>query len=82
MKKPDLKSFDLKALADDFKNLNPQDVGAWPLLPRLTVLVVLFAAILGAGYWFIWKGQIEVFDIVNGHSPGNAFQYCATGPCG
>jgi type IV pilus assembly protein PilO len=59
MKKPDLKAFDLKALADDFKNLNPQDVGAWPLLPRLTVLVVLFAAILGAGYWFIWKGQME-----------------------
>jgi type IV pilus assembly protein PilO len=59
MKKPDLKSIDFKALADDFKNLNPQDVGAWPLLPRLTVLVVLFAAIIGAGYWFVWKGQME-----------------------
>lgn len=59
MKKPDLKKIDFKALAEDFKNLNPQDVGAWPVLPRAVVLVALFAAIVAAGWWFVWKGQME-----------------------
>lgn len=59
MKKPDLKAIDFKALADDFKNLNPKDVGAWPVLPRIAVLVMLFVLILAAGWWFVWKGQLE-----------------------
>ena len=59
MKKLDVKALDFKALTQDFQNLNPQDIGAWPLLPRATVLVFIFVAILGAGYWFVWKGQME-----------------------
>jgi type IV pilus assembly protein PilO len=59
MKAADLKNIDFKALAEDFKNLDPKDIGAWPLLPRASVLVVLFAVILGAGWWFVWKGQME-----------------------
>lgn len=62
MKKLDMKKLDFKSLAQDFQNLNPQDIGAWPLLPRITVLIVLFVAILGAGYWFVWMGQIDDLD--------------------
>lgn len=63
MNKPDLKKIDFKAIADDFKNLNPQDVGAWPLLPRISVFFALFVAILVAGWWFVWKGQIEALEV-------------------
>lgn len=63
MKTPDLKKFDFKAIAEDFKNLDPQDVGAWPVLPRATVLLVLFAAIVAAGWWFVWKGQMEGLEV-------------------
>ena len=53
---------DLKSLADDFRNLSPHDVGAWPLLPRVAVLLGLFVAILAAGWWFVWNDQLGVLE--------------------
>ena len=54
-----LPQIDFKALADDFRNLNPQDVGTWPLAPRLATLVGLFILILVGGWWFLWNEQLE-----------------------
>ena len=62
MKPSSLRKIDFKALADDFRNLNPQDVGAWPLLPRVTVLAGLFVGVLAAGGWFIWSDQLETLN--------------------
>lgn len=62
MKKPGFPKLDFKALADDFKNLNPKDIGAWPAAPRVTVLLVLFVAILAAGWWFLWDGQLSELE--------------------
>lgn len=59
MTKGDSKKIDFKAIAEDFKNLNPQDVGAWPLLPRVAVLIALFVLILVGGWWFVWRGQLD-----------------------
>lgn len=59
MKGPSMGSVDFKALADDFKNLNPKDVGAWPLAPRIVALAGFFAMILAAGWWFVWNPQRE-----------------------
>ena len=60
MKKlPSLPQIDFKALADDFRNLNEQDVGTWPLAPRLATLVGLFILILVGGWWFLWNEQLE-----------------------
>ena len=53
---------DFKSLIDDFRNLNPNDVGAWPALPRASVLFGLFVAILAAGWWFVWNDKISVLD--------------------
>ena len=53
---------DFKSLLDDFRNLNPNDVGAWPILPRAAVLLGLFVAILAAGWWFLWSDQADVLD--------------------
>jgi len=52
-------NIDFKAVLDDFRNLNPKDVGAWPIVPRVTVLLVLLAAILLAGWWFVWSDQLD-----------------------
>ncbi|HEY5930546.1 MAG TPA: type 4a pilus biogenesis protein PilO [Burkholderiales bacterium] len=44
---------------DDLRNLNPRDIGNWPVLPKLGALVILLIALVFAGYWFDWKGQLE-----------------------
>jgi type IV pilus assembly protein PilO len=44
---------------DDFKNLNPRDIGNWPVVPKLAALLVALIALVFAGYWFDWKGQLE-----------------------
>jgi len=60
MKASSATQFDVKAILDDFRNLNPKDVGAWPIAPRVAVLLGLLAAILLAGWWFVWNDQLEV----------------------
>ena len=68
MKKPNMPSmpavpkFDFRTLAEDFKSLDPKDIGTWPLLPRVTVLLGVFAALLVAGWWFDWKSQLEELE--------------------
>lgn len=57
MKATALPSIDFRAVLRDFQNLNPRDVGAWPVAPRLAVLLGLFVAILLAGWWFVWLDQ-------------------------
>jgi len=65
MKKPNMPQMPavpkiaFKALAEDFKSLDPKDIGTWPLLPRLSVLLGLFAGLLVGGWWVDWKSQIE-----------------------
>ena len=59
MKSLSLSNVDFKAILADFRNLNPKDVGAWPLIPRVSVLLGLAAAILLAGWWFVWSDQLD-----------------------
>jgi len=59
MKSLSLPKGDLKGVLDDFRNLNPKDVGAWPVIPRVSVLLGLAAAILLAGWWFVWSDQLD-----------------------
>lgn len=57
-----LPSIDFQAIADDFRYMNPNDPGAWPLIPKVTVLVGLFAALLLAGWWFVWNDQFAELE--------------------
>lgn len=59
MKAPAVAKVDFQGILDDFQNLNPKDVGAWPVVPRVTVLLGLFAVILIAGWWFVWSDQLD-----------------------
>jgi len=54
--------FDFQAIADDFRYLNPNDPGAWPLIPKLTMLFGLFVVLLVAGWWFLWSDQLAELE--------------------
>lgn len=47
----DLNKLDLKTLAD------------WPLATKLVALAVLCVAIVTAGWWFDWRGNMEALDV-------------------
>ena len=59
---PVASKFDFNAYISDFKGLDPKDVGAWPLGPRITILLILFILLLVAGWWFDWRHQIEEYE--------------------
>lgn len=70
MKKPalptlpklNLPKIDFKAIAEDFKTLDPKDPGAWPLGPRVVVLAGMFLVLLVLAGWFGWQAQYEELD--------------------
>lgn len=51
--------FDLQQIANDFRTLDRQDPGAWPLIPRITFLGVLLFSLVAASWWFSWSPQLE-----------------------
>ena len=51
-----------QAILDDFRYMSPNDPGAWPVIPKITVLAGLFAAILLAGWWFFWSDQLGLLE--------------------
>lgn len=50
---------DFQRLAQDFKGLNPNDPGTWPLAPRVAVFAGLLTLTLAAAWWFDWREQAE-----------------------
>ena len=63
MKKPALPAVDFNALANDFRNLNPKDVGAWPLAPRIATLLGMFALVLAAGSFLVCSDAIGTLEL-------------------
>ena len=47
---------------EDFKRINPQDPGGWPVTVKLVALLGLFIAILVAGYAADWSDQLTALD--------------------
>lgn len=58
-----LPKVDVQALLDEFRYMNPNDPGSWPLLPRVAVLLGLFAALLFLGWLLIWDDQLTTLDV-------------------
>ncbi|MBL8436700.1 MAG: type 4a pilus biogenesis protein PilO [Zoogloeaceae bacterium] len=53
-------SIDFKRIARDFKGLDPNDPGVWPLAPRVAILVFLLVAVVAAAWWFDWQDQVDL----------------------
>ena len=49
-------------MARDFKGVDPNDPGQWPLLPRVVTLFTLFVAIVVGGWWFDWSDQLTMLE--------------------
>lgn len=64
MNKPkiSLPTLNFEKIAQDFRNLNPNDIGAWPAVPRFAILIGLFVGLLVAGYVVVWSEQYGVLD--------------------
>ncbi|MBI4743204.1 MAG: type 4a pilus biogenesis protein PilO [Betaproteobacteria bacterium] len=63
MKLPEFKArLDLTSVLDDFRTLNPNDVGTWPLLPRIVVLIAVFVFSFAFGWWFFLNDQFDLLS--------------------
>lgn len=58
-----LRNLDFQALLRDFRGLDPNDPGQWPLLPRVVTLVAILVAIVAGGWWFDWSDQLTMLDV-------------------
>jgi type IV pilus assembly protein PilO len=47
---------------DDLRRLDPKDIGNWPALPKLGVLLLAFMGCLGASYVLDWQDQVDAID--------------------
>ncbi len=57
-----LSEIDFQSILDDFRYMNPHDPGAWPVVPKVAVLLGIFLAILVAGWWFVWSDQLTELE--------------------
>ncbi len=51
-------NIDLNQIVDQFRGLNPNDVGTWPLLPRVAAMLAVFVAVLLLG-WFLYLSGLQ-----------------------
>ena len=47
---------------DDLRRLDPKNIGSWPALPKLAILLLAFVACIAASYFFSWQGELEAID--------------------
>jgi type IV pilus assembly protein PilO len=52
----------LNDISAKFRGLSLENVGSWPMLPRMSLwgAIVLICAVLG--YFFVWQGQLDELD--------------------
>ncbi|MDR0717064.1 MAG: type 4a pilus biogenesis protein PilO [Azoarcus sp.] len=47
----------LQRLQDDFRGLDPNDPGVWPLAPKVIVFVALLVLVVAGWWYFDWQDQ-------------------------
>ena len=47
---------------DDLRRLDPKNIGSWPALPKLGVLLLALIILIGTSYFMDWQGQLEAID--------------------
>jgi type IV pilus assembly protein PilO len=47
---------------EDFRRLNWQDPGSWPIVPKLVILLGVLIAVPVGGYFLDWQGQLEAIE--------------------
>lgn len=47
---------------DDLRRLDPKNIGSWPALPKLGLLLLALIAIVVASFFLDWQAQFEAID--------------------
>ncbi len=47
---------------EDFNNIDFKNAGSLPVPVKLVLLGILFLIIVGLGYWFLWRPEIDEYD--------------------
>jgi len=59
---PGAAGFSFNRLVDDFRQMDPNDPGVWPMAPKVVVLILLLLVCLFGSWWFSWKDQLDTLD--------------------
>ncbi len=49
-------------MLDDLRSLNLRDIGNWPMLPKMLLLIGIFVAIILGGFVLDWKDQWDTLE--------------------
>ncbi len=52
----------LNDITAKFRGLSLENVGAWPLVPRMTLWGAVVVVCAAVGYFVVWRGQMEELD--------------------
>lgn len=55
---------DFEQIQGQFSNLDPDNIGNWPILVRTLIVLAVCAAVLGAGFYFDTQDQIAALERV------------------
>lgn len=55
-------ALNVNTIVEDFRRLNWQDPGTWPMIPKIVVLLAILVAVPVGGYFLDWQGQLEAID--------------------
>lgn len=55
-------ALDFQQIAEDFRTLDRQDPGAWPLIPRIIILFGMLLVLVTASWWLSWSPQLSELD--------------------
>lgn len=59
---PKLPAFDFQQLRDDFRTLDTQDPGSWPLAPKIVILLGAFVFFLAMAWFLGWSDQLSSLE--------------------
>jgi len=45
----------LDQIVNDFRQMDPNDPGDWPIIPKIVVLFAILVAVIAGSWWFFWK---------------------------
>jgi len=55
-------ALNMNDIVADFRRLNWQDPGTWPLVPKLVILLAVLIVVPVGGYFLDWQAQLETID--------------------
>jgi type IV pilus assembly protein PilO len=63
--------------AAQFRDLDPNDPGRWPLIPRVAAIGAVFALTIGLGWYLVWSDQVAAIDAAVAKEPQLKEQWLA-----